>query len=175
MRRSLLAFFVCLSLIPGLAQAQALASLIADSVIVDPSGRITAEGNVVVFFGGNRLSAERVIYDRTTDTLSIEGTVTLTDTSGNVVTADAATLNSDLRNGVLTSARLVLDQQLQLAAARIARVDNRYTTLRRVVASSCEVCAANPTPIWEIRASRVVHDTLEQQLYFDDAQFRLAD
>jgi LPS-assembly protein len=174
MRRSLLAFFVCLLLIPGLAQAQALASLIADSVIVDPSGRITAEGNVVVFFEGNRLSAERVIYDRTTDTLSIEGAVTLTDTSGNVVTADAATLNSDLRNGVLTSARLVLDQQLQLAAARIARVDNRYTTLRRVVASSCEVCAANPTPLWEIRASRVVHDTVEQQLYFDDAQFRLA-
>jgi len=174
MRRGLLSLLLWCCLLPAFAQAQALASLVADSVVVDPSGQIIAEGNVVVYYDGSRLEADRVFYDRTTDALTIEGAVTLTDATGDVVTADAATLNSDLRNGVLTSARLVLDQQLQLAAARIARVEDRYTTLSRVVASSCKVCAANPTPLWEIRASRVVHDTVEQQLYFDNAQFRLA-
>lgn len=174
MIRWLCSLLLCASLLPAMLHAQTVASLVADSVVVDPAGRIMAEGNVVIFYEGNRLLADRIIYDRATDTLSIEGDVTLTGTSGDVFTADGATLNSELREGVLTSARLVLDQQLQLAAAQIARVDDRYTTLRRVVASSCEVCAANPTPLWEIRASRVVHDTEGQQLYFDNAQFRLA-
>ena len=43
-----------------------------------------------------------------------------------------------------------------------------------MAASSCKVCAGDPTPLWEIRARRVVHDQQEQQLYFDGAQFRLA-
>ena len=174
MTRWILSILVCFLLVPALAFAQSLASLVADSVIVDPSGQITAEGNVVVYYDGTRLRADRIIYDRRSDALTIDGEITLTDSSGDVFTADGATLEGDLRNGVLTSARLVLDQQLQLAAAQITRVDDRYTTLRRVVASSCEVCASNPTPLWEIRASRVVHDTIERQLYFDNAQFRLA-
>ena len=91
-----------------------------------------------------------------------------------MILADQAQLDRDLRNGVLISARLVLDQQLQLAATEIARVDDRYTRLDRVVASSCEVCANDPTPLWEIRARRVIHDDLERQLYFEDAQFRVA-
>ncbi|CAN0602191.1 unnamed protein product, partial [Ectocarpus sp. 12 AP-2014] len=75
---------------------------------------------------------------------------------------------------VLTSARLVLDQQLQIAASEIARVGNRYTRLDHAVASACQVCAANPTPLWEIRAARVIHDAQEQQLYFENAQVRVA-
>ncbi|MBT8458686.1 MAG: LPS assembly protein LptD [Boseongicola sp.] len=174
MTRWFLSLLTCLALLPAVAQSQALASLVADSVVIDPNGQITAEGNVVVFYDGTRLRADRISYDRRSDELVIDGNVTLRDSSGDVFTADGATLAGDLRGGVLTSARLVLDQQLQLAAARIERIDNRYTSLRRVVASSCEVCARNPTPLWEIRAARVVHDTLERQLYFDDAQFRLA-
>ena len=46
--------------------------------------------------------------------------------------------------------------------------------LANVVASTCQVCPAQPTPLWEIRAARVVHDSLERQIYFDRAQFRLA-
>ena len=174
MTRWFLPLLIWLAVLAGFSHAQSLASLVADSVVVDPKGRIIADGNVVVYFDGTRLRADRIVYDRQTDTLSVDGDIVLRDASGDVFTADGATLNGDLQDGLLTSARLVLDQQLQLAAAQIARVDDRYTTLRRVVASSCQVCAKNPTPLWEIRASRVVHDTIERQLYFDGAQFRLA-
>src|SRR5690606_15477514 len=54
----------------------------------------------------------------------------------------------------------------------IARIDGRYTRLTQSVASSCEVCAGNPTPVWEIRAREIIHDQQERQLYFDQAQFR---
>ncbi len=159
---------------PIRAFGQELASLVADSIFVDPSGIITAEGNVVVFFEGTQVTAASVTYSRDGDQLTITGPITVTEADGNILYADAATLDRSLRNGVLVSARLVLDRQLQLAAVEIARVGNRYTTLNRTVASSCQVCASNPTPLWDIRADRVIHDSLERQLYFENAQIRIA-
>ena len=156
------------------AMAQDLATLVADTITVDPAGRVTATGNVEVFYQGRRLQAQSVSYTRNGDQLTFQGPILVTNTDGSVFTADAAQLDRDLRNGVLTSARLVLDQQLQIAASEIARVGNRYTRLDRAVASACQVCASNPTPLWEIRASRVIHDAQGQQLYFEDAQVRVA-
>nr|WP_245243136.1 LPS assembly protein LptD [Pararhodobacter sp. SW119] len=43
-----------------------------------------------------------------------------------------------------------------------------------VIASSCSVCAENPTPLWEIRAARVTHDQAQRELRFEGAQFRFA-
>ena len=169
-----LAFLIGLLLLPLGAAAQDLASLVADRIDVDPAGRISATGNVEVFFDGARLSAAQVSYDRTGDKLTIAGPIRVTDPDGTVFLASEAELDRDLRNGVLISARMVLDQQLQIAANEIARVGDRYTRLDRVVASSCEVCFDRPVPLWEIRASRVTHDQIERQLYFENATFRVA-
>ena len=171
---ALLLLVALAGLLPLRSNAQELASLVADTITVDPAGRVTATGNVEVFYRGSRLSARSVSYDQTGDRLTITGPIRVTDPDGTLLLADQAELDRDLRNGVLISARMVLDQQLQIAANEIARVNDRYTRLDRVVASSCEVCASNPTPIWEIRASRVIHDDQERQLYFENAQFRVA-
>lgn len=165
---------VMLIIAPLLAQAQELATLVADRISVDPAGRVTATGNVEVFYQGRQLRAREVSYDRNGDQLTILGPITVTDNDGSTFSADAAQLDRDLRSGVLTSARLVLDQQLQIAANEIARVGDRYTRLDQAVASACQVCANNPTPLWEIRASRIIHDAEEQQLYFENAQVRVA-
>jgi LPS-assembly protein len=108
------------------------------------------------------------------DQITVEGPLTLIDPSGDaIIVADFADLSADLQNGVLQSARLVLDRQLQIAATQIDRVDGRYSQAYQAVASSCEVCFDNPTPLWEIRARRIIHDEQEQQLYFEGAQFRV--
>lgn len=169
-----LLFSLVLLFAPFALSAQELATLVADTISVDPAGRVTATGNVEVFYQGQKLRAQEVSYTRDGDQLTFKGPIVVTDTDGSVFTADAAQLDRDLRNGVLTSARLVLDQQLQIAATEIARVGDRYTRLDRAVASACQVCASNPTPLWEIRASRVIHDSEERQLYFEDAQVRIA-
>lgn len=173
MIRALL-FILALSVSALPSAAQDLASLVADRISVDPSGRVTATGNVEVFYQGTRMTAQSVSYTQNGDRLAIEGPIRVTDSLGTILLADSAEMDRDLRNGVLQSARLILNRQLQLAANEIARVGARYTRLERVVASSCEVCASNPTPLWEIRASSVIQDDLEQQLYFENAQIRLA-
>lgn len=152
--------------------AQDAATLVADRVEIQGDNVLVAEGAVEVLQKGMTLTASRVTFDAANDSLSIEGPIVLIDASGARILADQAELSADLQNGILTGARLVLQQQLQLAAAEIQRVGGRYTELGRTVASSCQVCAANPVPIWEIRAQSVVHDQLEQQMYFTGAQLR---
>lgn len=165
---------VFLALAPVMAWSQDMASLVADQIAVDPSGRVEASGNVEVRYGGTVLTASRVSYARDGDRLTIEGPIKVVQPDGTVFFADYAELDRDLSDGILRSARAILDQQLQMAAQEIARVGDRYVRFDRVVASSCEICANNPTPLWEIRAGSVVHDQDERQLYFSNAQFRIA-
>ena len=169
MRFLALAFlFLC----PVMAVSQP-ATLVADQVYIAGDERLIAEGNVVVTYGTQRLTAEKVIYNRSDNTLEITGPLLLTQSDGTVVRATQATLDEELELGVLDSARLVLDRQLQLAGAEYARVSGRYTRLSRAVASSCEICARDETPLWEIRARQVIRDEEDLQIYFDDAQFRI--
>ena len=157
--------------LPALAQDKA--TLVADAMQIKDNSTLIAQGHVEIFYRGQKLTAQSVTYNQAADTLLIEGPIVLTDGTGTVILADQAEMRADLTQGILTSARLVLEQQLQLAAAEIQRVDGRYTAMQRVVASSCKVCAGSATPLWEIRALRVVHDQTERQLYFDHAQFRI--
>ncbi|WP_137112320.1 LPS-assembly protein LptD [Rhodobacter sp. SY28-1] len=174
MRRLLCLLVTLLALLqPALAQDQA--TLISDSLEITGDTRLIADGNVEVFFKGRRLKASRIVFDQSNNRLEITGPIVLTEESGQtLILASQADLAADLSEGILTSARLVLNQQLQLAANRMVRVSGRYTALQTVAASSCKVCEGDPTPLWEIRARRVVHDEQERQIYFDRAQFRLA-
>ena len=156
------------------ARAQDLATLTADRVAVDPAGRLVAEGAVEVWHGSVRLTATRVSYDRRSGQLEIAGPITLQDGPDRLFLADAAELSADLREGIVRSARLVLDRQMQIAAAELRRRDANLTEMDAVIASSCQVCAENPTPLWEIRAARVTHDQARRELYFEGAQFRFA-
>lgn len=151
------------------------AMLVADAVYVEADSRLVATGNVEAFHDGLRLTAERIVYDQSTDQLKIDGPIRIIDADGNVITATYAEMDQGFRNGLLAGARMVLDQQLQLASVEARRVEGRFTQLSRVAVTSCQVCGKNRVPLWQIRASRVVHDQLERQLYFDNAQLRVLD
>lgn len=167
---------VALALCLGLpAAAQERATLVADNLQIEGDSTLIAEGGVEVFFQGRRLTASRIVYDQTAGRLIVEGPIRLTDESGDtVILASQADLAADMTEGLLTSARVVLNSQLQMASAEARRIGGRYLQLEDTVASSCRVCAEGDTPLWEIRARRVTHDQQERQIYFDRAQLRLA-
>jgi LPS-assembly protein len=163
---------------PGLAQdvPPDPAMLVADDVILDTDSRLVARGHVEAFYEGRRLTAREITYDRTNDRIEITGPLTLTeDGGGTVVVADSATLDRDLVNGILRGARIVMHDQLQLAAHQMRRSDARVTELYKASVTSCRVCATGRPPLWQIRARRMIHDQEKQQLYFYDAQLRVLD
>tara|TARA_R110002110_G_scaffold380192_2_gene590928 strand:+ start:2246 stop:4396 length:2151 start_codon:yes stop_codon:yes gene_type:complete len=160
-------------LISAPVRAQQAATLLADDVAIAGKDTLIAKGAVEIFYRGARLKAAKITYQQADDQLLIDGPLVLTDDAGTLILADEAELSADMRDGILRSARLVLNQQLQMSSAEILRVGGRYTSLGRSIASSCKVCVSNPTPLWEIRASRIVHDGLERQIYFRNAQLRV--
>jgi LPS-assembly protein len=168
-----IAFAIASLLAAGGAFAQDT-SLVADAVTVQSQSRITASGNVEISAGDIRLQASRISYDSSTDTLTIEGPVILTQGNDTVFFASSAELGADLQNGILKGARLVLNKHLQIAAAEINRVGGRYTQLYRSVASSCRIRTNGEKPLWEIRTSKIIHDQKTGQLYFENAQLRIA-
>ncbi len=174
MRRFILA--LCL-LIPLPATAQNLgerpAVLVADDLLITRDRVLIARGNVEAFQGDTRIRAKSISYDEQTGALTIEGPIVLTDGAGSVILADAAELDSSLQNGLLTGARMVMNQQVQLAAVQIDRVDGRYSQLYKTAVTSCKICEDGEVPLWQIRARRVIHDEVGQQLYFDDATFHI--
>lgn len=177
MRALRILLVLTLLLVPALPRglaAQDSATLIADHLEIAGDQQLIAQGSVEVFHQGRRLTASRIIYDQRTDRLRIEGPIRLTDAGGRtVIIAAQADLAADLTEGILQSARLVLDRQLQMAATELRRSGGRYLQLDNVAASSCRICAGDSAPLWEIRSRRVLHDQQERQIYFDEAQLRL--
>ncbi|MFW2587576.1 LPS-assembly protein LptD [Sagittula sp. SSi028] len=150
------------------------ALLIADNVTVEGQERLVATGNVEALQGNYKLSASRIVYDRAGNLLTIDGPIRILDPDeGILILADAAELDEGFRNGLMKGARMVIDQHLQLAAVEANRVDGRYTQLSRTAVTSCQVCGPDETPLWQIRATRVIHDQEERQLYFHNPQFRV--
>jgi len=152
--------------------AQSAATLVADSVSIQDRNLLIAQGNIEVFYGGTRLSARRIVFDQRNDRLTIDGPIFIEGPNGEITTADRATLDPQLENGILQGARLVLDQKLQLAANRIDRVEGRYSQLYKTAVTSCRICGTQPA-LWEIRAEQIIHDEAERQLYFSNATFHV--
>jgi len=150
-------------------------TLIADQMVIEAGERLIASGNVEILYGETKLRANGVTYDQKADQLDIIGPISIIEGDSTVILAEDAQLNPDLQSGLLNGARIVFDQQMQVAANRIQIVDERYTQMYKATASSCQVCGKNGVPLWSIRARRVVHDKEERQLYFDDASFRVLD
>ncbi|WP_299614453.1 LPS assembly protein LptD [uncultured Tateyamaria sp.] len=179
-----LIFVACAIVWTGYAHAQAQpdvppdepapAVLVADDIEVTRDRRLVARGNVEAFQGTTRLSAQAIEYNPDTGALTITGPIVIDDGAGIVILASQAELSQDLQDGLLTGARLVLNDQLQLASVQMNRVGGRYTQLYKTAVTSCRICENDPSPpLWQIRAKRVVHDREARQLYFDGAQLRI--
>lgn len=172
--RYFLSLFLCIVLWPFAVLAnEPMAVLTADHIKVEANQQLVASGNVVVYYDGARLSAKSIRYDRQSEQLTITGPILLTDGSGTTISATNAELSQNLKDGLIRSARMVMNEQVQLTTETIQRRDGRYSTLSTVAVTSCHVCKKGEVPLWQIRAKTVTHDLEEKQLYFEEAQLRI--
>lgn len=152
-----------------------LTSMIADEVFFDQERQFyRAMGDVQIFFEGLELRAPSVAYDLVSNRVIVDGPLVLIDEAGRqALYGDFADMSADLRDGVITSARQLIDRNLQIASDQLLRREGRYTELQYVRASACEVCSESDTPLWELRARRAVHDQEAQTITYRDAQLRV--
>lgn len=172
---ALLFLLTALGGLPASAQlATAPAALTADRITYTSGYQILrATGNVVISYDGLILTARELTYDGQNQTITAQGPLRLSNGDALTIVAEFAQLSADMQNGVLRGARMVLNRQLQLSALEIRRSKGRYNLLSQAAASSCTVTLAKPTPLWQIRASRIVHDEQQRQLFFENARLQI--
>jgi LPS-assembly protein len=134
--------------------------------------RVSAVGNVQIYYGGRRLEADKVVYDQKTKRLRAEGNARLTEPTGQVSYGEIMELDDDYRDGFVDSLRLDGPEQTRFAAQRGERSAGNYTVFHNGVYTACEACKDDPKrpPLWQVKAARIIHDQNEKMVYFESAQ-----
>lgn len=136
------------------------------------NSRVSAVGNVQMFYNGTSVEADKVIYDQKTKRLHAEGNIRMTDADGKITYANVMDLSDDYRDGFVDSLRVDTADQTRMAATRADRSAGNYTVFQNGVYTACAPCKDDPKkpPLWQVKGARIIHDQLEKMLYFENAQ-----
>ncbi|MEL0107198.1 MAG: LptA/OstA family protein, partial [Rhodospirillaceae bacterium] len=132
---------------------------------------ITATGNVEVIRASRTLRADTLSYNQKTDVVTASGNIALAEPSGEVMFAQYMELTGDFKDGIVEDIGILLSDGARFAAAGARRSNANIFELRNAVYSPCNLCEEDPTrpPLWQIKASKVVHDKNRQQIEYSDA------
>lgn len=132
---------------------------------------VAATGDVELAREGRILRADRIVLDRNTGIARADGNVTLIEPDGEVLFADSVELTDDLRDGFVEQFKARLGTGSRLAASSGQLQGGTRAELNQAVYSACEPCADDPSkaPVWQVKARRVTHDRVEQQVTYRDA------
>ncbi|MBO6948579.1 MAG: LPS assembly protein LptD [Rhodospirillales bacterium] len=148
----------------------------ADSMTYDREmGLVVARGNVEVVYGTRSLLADQVTYNQKTDVVTADGNVSMTDETGKVLFGDKVEITGDLKDGVIYNIGLILEDKSRVAGNGARRSNGLVTEVNHAVYSPCNLCEDDPTaaPLWQIKAVRVIHDSEEKLITYNNAWLEL--
>jgi LPS-assembly protein len=136
------------------------------------NSRVSAVGNVQLYYNGTSVEADKVIYDQKTKRLHAEGNIRMTDADGKITYANIMDLSDDYRDGFVDSLRVDTEDQTRMAATRADRSSGNYTVFENGVYTACAPCKDDPKkpPLWQVKGMRIIHDQVDKMLYFETAQ-----
>ena len=148
----------------------------ADEMVYDnENNRVTAKGNVEIYYGNYTLLADQVIYDRNSNTLMAAGNVRIKDPEGAVITSNQMTLTDDFRDGFIDAMKLVTKDDTRIVAESASRQAGNVTVFENGWFTPCKPCEDNPErpPTWRIRATKIIHRKDEATITYRNAFFDL--
>lgn len=148
----------------------------ADSVEENSQTKvITAAGNVHINRNGTVLTADKITYDRQNDIVTAAGNVVITQPDGAVVRATSARLEDKMTKGEVMDVKMLLADKSRVAAERIKQSPNKNKYFFYGVYSPCDICAENPSPLWQIKAKKITHDAEAKDVYYQHAFIQIKD
>jgi LPS-assembly protein len=148
----------------------------ADAVDYDKnSSVVTATGHVEAWQNGHVMRADKIVFDRNTGVAAATGHVVLLEPDGEVMFADYAEMHNNMNDGILKDMRALMQQNGRLAANGAQRTNGQINELSKVVYTTCNLCAKDPTrpPLWQIRAASAVQDAEHKKVEYRDATLEM--
>ena len=146
----------------------------ADRLIYDNDlDTVTAVGGVQIEYAGNRLVAERVVYNRKTGRVVASGNVEIVDSTGTKIYSDEIDITDDFADGFVNALRVETVDKTYFAAESAERKGGRVTTFNNGVYTACEPCEEKPdrAPIWRIKARTIIWDGKAKTIRFHHSRF----
>lgn len=137
---------------------------------------VTALTEVRMFRQGDRLRADKVVWNRKTGKVLATGAIAVTNPQGDVAYGDAIELTDSLKDGMVQNMLVVLEQGGRMAAERGTRLADGTMQLDKAAYTPCSV--TNPEgcpkePSWKITAVRITYRPERGRVYFGGGQFHL--
>ncbi len=148
----------------------------ADQVEYDrDNALVIARGHVEAWQNDHVLRADQITFDRNTGVAAATGHVVLLEPDGEVLFADYAEMSNNMSDGILKDMRALLQQNGRLAANGAQRTGGQINELSKVVYSTCNLCAKDPSrpPLWQIRAASAVQDLEHRKIEYRDAELEM--
>ncbi|MBD8471291.1 LPS-assembly protein LptD [Sphingomonas sp. CFBP 8765] len=137
---------------------------------------VTATGEVRMFRQGDRLRADKVVWNRKTGKVLATGNIAVTNPQGDIAYGDSIELTDSLKDGVVDNMLVVLEQGGRLAAKQGTREADGTVELRSAAYTPCAVvnsagCPKEPT--WKITAVSVTYRPDRKRIYYAGARLHL--
>ena len=137
---------------------------------------VTATGDVRMSREGNRLRADKVVWDRKTGKVVATGNIAVANPQGDTAFGDSIELTDTLKDGMVDNMLIVLDRGGRIAAARGVRHEDGVVDLNSAAYTPCPVVDATncpKEPSWKITAVRVTYRPDRERVYFVGGRFHL--
>jgi LPS-assembly protein len=137
---------------------------------------VTATGDVRMYREGNRLRADRVVWNRKTGKVVATGNIAVTNPGGDVAYGDSIELTDALKDGMVDNMLIVLAKGGRLAARHGTRALDETVTLDDAAYTPCAVTGTDgcpKEPSWKITAVRVIYRPDRNRIYYKGARINL--
>ena len=137
---------------------------------------VTATGDVRMFRAGDRLRADKVVWDRKSGKVLATGNIAVVNPGGDTAYGDSIELTDTLKDGVVDNLLLVLERGGRLAARRGTRAPDETVELEDAAYTPCAVtdsAGCPKEPSWKITAVRVTYRPERARIYYQGARLKL--
>ena len=149
----------------------------ADSLDYEVNGEtVTATGDVRMYRSGDRLRADKVVWNRKTGKVMANGSIVVTNPGGDTAYGDSIELTDALKDGMIDNMLIVLEHGGRLAARKGTRALDETVTMEDAAYTPCAVSSAAgcpKEPSWKITAVRVTYRPDKQRIYYKGARINL--
>ena len=148
----------------------------ADELVYDrDKSAVTVQGNVRIEYDGNRLVADKVVYNQQTKRMNAIGNVEIIERDGNRIYSDHIDVTDDFREGFVNNLRVETTDNTRFAAESGERSGGEITTFNNGVYTACEPCAKDPDRpvLWQIKARKIIWNSATKRVRFERGRFEL--
>ena len=145
----------------------------ADTITAEPSGILNATGNVIVQYGKSKIKAKALNFNQTTREIKFTEIQDFQDGNAISLSASEAVISSDLSEGIISAANLILSETIKIQTGEVRLKDGQISSVSEISrVTSCDECEGKE-PNWYLSASSAKRDSENSNIIYKDVIVRV--